>query len=365
MARRPLTIGVSGINAVDNPGPGIGVARSLREDPDLDVRIVGLAYDAMEPGVYMDWVVDESFMMPYPSTGYDAYRERIAYVHDRVGLDFVIPTLDTEMPFFMQAARELADVGIGTFLPSPDQYRLRGKDRLAELARTVGLDLPRTHVVSSAEDLERAVDDIGTPVMVKGAFYKSKLAHTTAEALEHYHHLVAEWGYPIIVQEVVRGEELNVVAVGDGAGGSLGKVAVKKMWITELGKIWTGVTIHHRGILDATERFMAHYRWRGPMELECMVDGERIWLVEINPRFPAWSYLATGVGVNLPARMVRRALAMPPGPDGGSDGGHEAARADVPEFEAGRLYVRYTYELVTDMEPFRALVTHGEWRSEP
>lgn len=53
-----LTIAISGINATDNPGPGTGVARSLREADDLDVRIIGLAYDAMEPGIYMDWLVE-------------------------------------------------------------------------------------------------------------------------------------------------------------------------------------------------------------------------------------------------------------------------------------------------------------------
>ena len=68
-----LVVGVSGINAVDNPGPGIAVARSLKEDSDLNVRIVGLAYDAMDPGIYMDWVVDQSFMMPYPSGNAEAY----------------------------------------------------------------------------------------------------------------------------------------------------------------------------------------------------------------------------------------------------------------------------------------------------
>jgi len=31
-----LKIGVSGINAVDNPGPGIGVAKSLKEDKELN-----------------------------------------------------------------------------------------------------------------------------------------------------------------------------------------------------------------------------------------------------------------------------------------------------------------------------------------
>jgi len=351
--KRPLTIGVSGINAVDNPGPGIGVARSLREAEDLDVRIIGLSYDAMEPGIYMDWVVDDAFLLPYPSAGHDAYRERLRYVQEKTGMDFIIPTLDTEMPFYMKAHGELAAQGIGTFVPTPEQYRLRGKDRLGELARALDLALPRTEVVSSLDDLERVVDDIGTPVMVKGAFYKAYKAYTSKEAVSHYHRLVAEWGYPIIVQEMVTGDELNVVAVGDGDGGALGRVAVKKMWITELGKIWTGVTIQHPAMLRATDRFMEKYRWRGPMELECIVDGDAVYLVEINPRFPAWTYLSAGVGVNLPARMVRRALGIPE-PDG-----------DRAEYEAGRLFVRYTYELVTDMDRFQQMITTGERGDTP
>lgn len=348
-----LTIGVSGINAVDNPGPGIGVARSLREAKDLDVRIVGLAYDAMEPGIYMDWVVDEAFLIPYPTAGHDAYRERLLYIQERTGMDFVIPTLDTEMPFYMKYRDELAGLGIKTFVPTPEQYRLRGKDRLGEMAKALELDLPKTEVVASAEDLERAVDRIGTPVMVKGAFYKAYEAHTSKEALSHYKKIVAEWGYPVLVQEVVEGDELNVVAVGDGKGGALGRVAVKKMWITELGKIWTGVTIRHPAMLAATERFMEHYRWRGPMELECIVDGDRVYLVEINPRFPAWSYLATGVGVNLPARMVRHALGLP------------APKDESDEYKAGELFVRYTYEMVTGMDRFKKMVTTGERGDTP
>ena len=32
-----INIAISGINAIDNPGPGTGIARSLKES-DLDVR---------------------------------------------------------------------------------------------------------------------------------------------------------------------------------------------------------------------------------------------------------------------------------------------------------------------------------------
>jgi len=95
---KTLRVGVTGINAGDNPGPGIGIARSLKEAADLNIEIVGLAYDAMDSGNYMNWVIDKSFTMPYPSNGGDAYLARLAYVKQSYGLDYVIPSLDAELP---------------------------------------------------------------------------------------------------------------------------------------------------------------------------------------------------------------------------------------------------------------------------
>ena len=341
-----IVIGVSGISAVDNPGPGIGVARSLREDAGLDVRIVGLAYDAMEPGIYMDWVVDRSFVMPYPSCDGEAYLERLLYIKQTCGLDIVIPNLDVELPLYIGRAGELADRGIATFLPTMDQFRLRGKDKLTDIAREVGIKLPRTRTVSSLEMLWRAVEEIGLPVMVKGCYYKASRASTVQEAANFYHQLVAEWGYPVIVQEVVSGSEMNVVGLGDGEGHAPGLVGVKKLWITSLGKMWTGVTVRNEQMLAAAEQFVKKFRWRGPFEMECIMSGQDIFLIEVNPRFPAWTYLATGVGVNLPAQLVRRCLKMPALPSR--------------EYEAGKLFIRYSYDLVRDMEFFQKTLSQGE-----
>ena len=49
MSERPLTVAVTGLNATDNPGPGVAVIRALR-DADPAIRIIGLAYDALDPG---------------------------------------------------------------------------------------------------------------------------------------------------------------------------------------------------------------------------------------------------------------------------------------------------------------------------
>jgi len=341
-----LIVGVSGLNAADNPGPGIGVARSLREDAELHVEIVGLAYDAMEPGIYLDWVVDKSYVMPYPLGGGEAYIARLLHIKQTHGLDYVIPNLDAELPLFIQYAKALNDNGIRTFLPSMEQFRVRGKDKLDEVARKAGLRLPRTKVITSPETIAAAVEEIGLPVMVKGIFYKAYRAATMGEVFQRHGELVAEWGYPVILQEVVAGDELNVVGLGDGEGGTLGLVGIKKIMVTALGKIWTGVTIKHDRMLAAAQAFIAEYKWRGPFELECMAKGDDVYLIEINPRFPAWSYFATGVGINLPSRMLRRSLGMP-----------VPAALDYP---AGKLFVRYSFELVTDMDLFQKAVTRGE-----
>ncbi len=341
-----IVVGVTGINSSDNPGPGVGVARSLKEARDLDVRVIGLAYDAMETGIYLDWVIDRSFIIPYASAGPGALLERLRYIKSVAGLDFVIPCLDIELPLFTRIEQALAQEGIATFLPTPKQFKLRGKDRLVEVAPAIELSLPKTRVVSSVDDLNAAMKELTFPLVVKGTHYNALRAYTTQEAFDCFHSMLAQSGYPIILQEIVKGEELNMIALGDGEGGCLGQVGMKKISTTSIGKIWTGVTVRNQPMIDAAYRFMEVYRWRGAFELECIADGEKVYLIEINPRFPAWVYFATAVGVNLPAAIVRTALGLPP---------------VAPEtYETGRLYVRHTEELITDLTTFQKMVTRGE-----
>lgn len=342
-----IKVGISGINAIDNPGPGIGVAKSIKQDKELNARIVGLAYDAMEPGIYMDWIVDKAFIMPYPSSGHEAYIERLIYIKKIYGLDFVIPVLDAELPIYIKYQKDLESYGIKTFLPSMEQFKLRSKDKLEEVAKNIGINFPKTKVVSTLEDLNKAIEEIGFPVMIKGAFYKAYKANSLQEAVSYYSKIVAEWGYPVIIQQVVYGEEMNVVAGGDGEGNSLGMVGIKKSWITELGKIWTGITIKNEKLLKAAKRFIEVYKWKGAFELECIVNVEKeeIYLIEINPRFPAWSYFSTGVGVNIASNIVRKAFNVP---------------ININDYEAGKLYIRYTDDFVIDMDKFQQIIIKGE-----
>jgi carbamoyl-phosphate synthase large subunit len=343
---KKLIIGVSGINPTDNPGAGIGVARSLKEDPGLKVKIVGLAYNAMDRGLFMDWIANKSFILPYPSDHPEHFINRLLYIKQSYGLDCVIPNLDMELPLYIKTARVLAAHGIRTFLPGLEQFQLLRKDRLLDIPARIGLALPRTKVVANLAGFREAIQEFGLPVMVKGGIDKAYFCSTAREAVSHYRDLAAAWGYPTIVQQAVDGDEMKVAGLGDGEGRALGLVAIKILSSTKLGHDWAAITVKNQKLLAVAKRLIREVKWRGPFELECVVKGDKVYLFELHPHFPAWTWFATGVGINLPARLVRRAFDLP-----------VPAAAD---YEAGKLCVRYTCEMVTDLAMFQKIATQSE-----
>jgi carbamoyl-phosphate synthase large subunit len=58
-----LTVALTGLNAIDNPGPGLGVIRALRAE-FKNIRIIGLSYESLEPGLYLHDLVDRTYHIP-------------------------------------------------------------------------------------------------------------------------------------------------------------------------------------------------------------------------------------------------------------------------------------------------------------
>ena len=53
---RSLTVAVTGLNASESPGPGVGVIRSLRAAREFHGSVVGLSYDPLDTGFYIQEV---------------------------------------------------------------------------------------------------------------------------------------------------------------------------------------------------------------------------------------------------------------------------------------------------------------------
>lgn len=345
-----LRVAVSGLHLGENCQPGPGVARSLREALGADVAIVGLAYDVFDSSLYAGELLDDAFMVPYPSAGPQVYLERLLAIHALAPIDVLIPCLDVELPVVHKIAPALAAAGIATCLPSADALARRTKDRLPALAAALGIATPVTRTVLDHAGLAAAGRELGYPLVVKGPFYEAEVVQGAAEAVAVFDKLALKWGMPLLAQQFVKGEEYDVIALGDGAGGVHGAVAMRKTMVTKLGKAWGAVTIHDDELIDVATRVVSELAWRGGCEVEMLrstADG-RPYLIEVNPRFPAWVYLATAAGVNLPLGLLRLARGEPL-PDYGA-------------YRAGVFYVRHAAEVVGDVRDLEALMASGRTR---
>ena len=342
-----ITVAVTGLNNTDNPGPGVPVIRGIRESDSFDPRIIGLAYENLEPAIYMEGVADKTYQVPYPSEGSDVLVRRILEIHRKDPIDVLIPNFDAELYAFMRAGKILEQAGIRTFLPTLEQFEERHKSNLPEFGEKYDLKVPFSKSITRIGEIEKLKEEFDYPLMVKGKFYDAFLAYNEEQVRMNFNKISAKWGLPIIIQEFIKGTEVNVVALGDGKGNTIGAVPMRKQYITDKGKAWSGITLDDPKLLDLTHRIIRATNWRGGMELEIVKSSKNeLFIIEINPRIPAWVYLAVGAGQNLPEALVKLAL------------GHEVQPYE--SYEVGKMFVRYSYDLITNLKEFEKLSTLGE-----
>lgn len=346
---KPHTIAVTGMNADHgNPAPGLAVARCLREAFQEDIRIIGLGYDALDPGLYLPDYCDAGYLLPYPSSGEDALFERLKSVNDIEGIEAIIPCLDAELASMIRLEPRLTELGIRSYLPSAEQLKVRNKDRLSALAEKAGTNYPQIQSITNASFFHTCQDDgWHYPLVVKGLFYDAKVVNNATEGVAAFRKISAQWGLPILIQSHIKGEECNLTALGDGNGSMLGAVMMKKRALTSSGKAWAGISTFDDDLHQLAAALIAELKWRGPLEVEVMRDKNGAYhLIEINPRFPAWIYLSHGVGRNLPAVLLDLIFGKSP--------------PAFPEPKTGTMFIRYAQEAIVTMANYESIVIGGD-----
>jgi carbamoyl-phosphate synthase large subunit len=344
-ARRPGvagTVAITGLNAGDNPSPGLTVARALRMTSPPP-RLVGLSHEVLATAAYVDGLWDEVRLLPFPSPD-GGYLEALIDHCRAARVDCLMPTLDIEIPTVASAAAELRRAGIATLVPSMDALRAVAKTMLPGLAKH-GFTLPRTEIVSHFGDLPRVGHTLGLPFVLKGARADARVVDSDEEALVVAGRLAAIWGFPLIAQALVRGQERSVMAVADRRHRLVGAVVVRKEIQTLNGNTWSGTIVHDRALSALAARFATALGWVGPFEMEFIRDpASGPVLIEINPRWPGWALASAGAGTNLPWAAVRLA---------------RGKRVSLPRPRAGTFYVRMAWDTTAAVERMGALLVEG------
>lgn len=303
-----LRVYISGVHGGINPSPGVGIARSLRAAYPY-AHLVAVDYSPQSSGLF--WTDFNECVVRPPWHAIDL-KSHVAYVSSLLSRGAIwISGLDLEIQLLSQQVRARSRLP----LPPRSAIKMSAKPPF-ELAALLNLRIPPVLSVglTSEEELGRFCRLHGWPLWVKGIHYDAVPVWSWYEVKPVLWQLAQVWGGAdqVFVQAHVAGQDVTV-AFAAWKGELLGAAFLEKLDRTQQGKVWSGRVKPVPRELEYRLRELVRFtRWSGGGEIECVRDvRSQLWLLECNPRFPAWIYGATQAGYNLPALLIEAMTGEP------------------------------------------------------
>jgi predicted ATP-grasp superfamily ATP-dependent carboligase len=271
--------------------------------------------EGRSPGFYSRFAAAR-LRYPSPRTDPEGMLETLLNAAERDRVELIVPVGD-ELACLLSEERQRFEGVSALALPSKDAYAAT-QDKLAtlELARTQGVPVPRTEVVSTVAEAREAAASLGWPVVVKP---RASSARTDGRSVDHYEVTYAE-DLAALETEVGVLEGRSQVLMqeyrpGQGHGVELllhrghPLAAFQHRRLHEV-PITGGASAFRESVpLDPTlysysTRLLAELDWTGLAMVEFKLTEDGPLLMEINGR--PWGSLALAVksGIDFPARMA-------------------------------------------------------------
>lgn len=301
-----MKIYISGLYSGTNPQPGIGIARSLRAVYP-DATLVGVEYSNRCSGIHWLDFDEIALHRPWDELNLDAHGREIKRVLDSGAL--WVSSIDLEIMWFASLFPE----GHPNLLTPP----LAALNQVGKPAIPAHERLPvkiPTFVTTELSDwdLHAFCREHDWKVWLKGPYYEAVRVHGWGAFQDMRAVLSSAWATDkLFLQSHVSGYEESI-SLSAYRGELLDCIRMRKRDLTELSKTWAGdVSEVEEEMLVPLREMIRRINWTGGAELEMVRDAEnRLWLLEVNPRFPAWIHGATITGRNIPAALVEGATGV-------------------------------------------------------
>lgn len=289
---------VSGMHSGTNPSPGVGIARSLRSH-GMKVEIIGVDYSVNSSGLNSK-LLDGIMLMPsWDEIDMCVWQTQLQEILSQGNAKY-LSTLDLETRLISK------DIWKPIFLSPPRSALAWVSKPPSSAAERLGFaSIESISVDTDQAELESFVRRSSNGVWVKGQHYEAIRAHSFRQVQAAADYVDRLWGGPVHIEQHINGQELGIAFVALH-GNLVDCVSMEKTVLTATGKTWAGRVIDvHSTFRELLSEWISHVGWHGAGELELLKtwDG-RQFLMEINPRFPAWIHGATVSGVNLPAALI-------------------------------------------------------------
>lgn len=272
------------------------------------LRVAALGTPAGAPTFSSRWC-QQAFVCP-TDEGTEAYFSYLEQLLDRIGVRVLITASDATLALIRQHREQLEPRVRVALAKEPALGIAINKERTLEVARRLGLSVPRAISVKAVSQVEAALDEIGLPVVVKpaeswawnkqeGMRLACKLVRTLDETRLAVEELT-RFGGTVLFQQFLSGRRESISLLY--ADGQI-YARYAQLHTRSLG----GESAVRQSIAvppdigDQAERLVREIDLEGCAEVEYRRDSAgNPYLMEINPRLWASTELAVRSGVDFP-----------------------------------------------------------------
>jgi biotin carboxylase len=269
-------------------------------------------------------------VLPDPAVDFGEHVAALMALLREQPADVAIPSIDSSLEA-LQRNRDAIGRLTAPALGSPEAVDVAlSKERTLEVARELGLATPRSLLVSSPDELEAAVAEMGMPCVLKpvtswrplgigGERLSPEIVADGAD-VRRLGAAMAREDAPVLVQELAPGER-ETIKLFRHQGRVLARLAIviDRTWPPLGGSSVMRRTTVPSETLDLAEKLVAAIGLDGYSEVEFRRDARgRPLVMEVNPRLSQSLELATRAGVDFPRMQLEWArggsIPTPPAP---------------------------------------------------
>ena len=190
------------------------------------------------------------------------------------------------------AARGVTLIGTG----KNEIDKAEDRELFDELLATIGVPRPRGAAVTDVAAGVKAAAEIGYPLLVRPSFVLGgramQIVSKESELVKYLDEAFAvSSAHPVLIDKYIRGKEVEVDAIADGESVYVPGI----MELVERTGVHSGDSISvypsfslapsvKRKILDYTEKLGLAIGIKGLFNVQYIVDGEEVYVIEVNPR---------------------------------------------------------------------------------
>ena len=244
------------------------------------------------------YILDRVYEVPVAID--EKYIDEVFEICKKEKPEFVIPLLDPELPFFAKSKKRFEHIGVHVLVPDYDTVELTNDKYLTHKKfQNSGIDLPETWLlkdflnIKNIPTYEKLILKPSKGSASKG-IYIAKSSEVGSTKVKR--NLDAD--LYIVQQLIIFDFEITVDVYGDGKGNII-EYCQRKRMSTRGGEVEKGVTVDLPQVTEVIEKIARALNFLGVVNIQVMVQDDKVYLGEINPRFGGGYPLAHKAGANL------------------------------------------------------------------